>query len=142
MRATEYQHQALRTEANQQAIHERHLRLGILATRLSNAVRGLSDDTGELNGAVKRWLEYGQPLDRTNLIEEVGDCLWRLAQVCEAVGTDLEYAMEANIRKLKIRYPEQYSDQLAAEHNRNRGAEATALTNPAGLHETDHGGSE
>jgi NTP pyrophosphatase (non-canonical NTP hydrolase) len=93
--------------------------------RLDNAARGLAGDAGEVSSAVMRYIEYGRELDRTNLIEEVGDCLWRLNQVCAAAGFTLEQAMDANISKLQARYPKKYSDERAA--NRDIEAERRAL---------------
>lgn len=125
MTTNEYQRLALRTEADQEKIRQRIYEAGPQATRLDNAARGLANDAGELSKAVGRWLEYGQPLDRANVVEEIGDCLWRLAQAAEAIGGTLEEAMRANIAKLRKRYPERYSDELAA--NRNHAEERKAL---------------
>lgn len=131
MNPSDYQRLAMRTEANQRDIVHRIYVIDqtqdAKATRLSNAVRGLSDDAGEVNAAVKKWLEYGQELDEINLLEEVGDCLWRLAQVCDAIGATLDDAMVANIKKLQQRYPETYSDTLAKEENRDRDKEREAV---------------
>lgn len=125
MTTDEYEKLAMRTEADQGKILIRLASLGPDAMRLDNAARGLAGDAGEVSTAVMKFIEYGRDLDRTNLIEEVGDCLWRLAQVCKAAGFTLQDAMEANIRKLSVRYPEKYSDSLSA--NRNLEAEQEAL---------------
>lgn len=69
----------MRTEADQEKILDRLRNLGPQAMRLDNGARGLAGDCGEVSTAVGRYIEYGQPLDFTNLVEEVGDCLWRLA---------------------------------------------------------------
>jgi NTP pyrophosphatase (non-canonical NTP hydrolase) len=125
MTTDEYEKLAMRTEADQGKILIRLASLGPDAMRLDNAARGLAGDAGEVSTAVMKFIEYGRDLDRTNLIEEVGDCLWRLAQVCKAAGFTLQDAMEANIRKLSVRYPEKYSDTLSA--NRNPEAERRAV---------------
>jgi NTP pyrophosphatase (non-canonical NTP hydrolase) len=127
-----YQQRAMETEADQTVILHRFLDMGkseqLRATRLSNGIRGLSDEIGELNSALKKWLEYDQPLDRENIIEEVGDCLWRLAQIAKSCNFDLEEAANANIHKLqKVRYKDGYSDEAAAEENRNREAESAEM---------------
>src|SRR5687768_16577413 len=96
----QYQVLALQKEADQEAILKRMIQLGPKAMCLDNAVRGLADDCGELNSAVKKYIEYGQSLDEVNVLEEVGDCLRRLAQVCKAIDKTLEDAMDANLRKL------------------------------------------
>lgn len=120
----EYQGMALRTEADAATILRR---MTLQDMRLDNAARGLAGDAGEISTCVQKHIEYGQPLDRTNLLEEVGDCLWRLAQLCDAADFTLEQAMVANLAKLRARYPNQYSDVLAAEEGRDRVAERTAI---------------
>ena len=130
MNINDYENLAMSTEADQAKIHERIYRKGVQATRLQNGVRGLSDEVGELNAVVKKWLEYDRPLDRDNVLEEMGDCLWRLCQIGKACNITLAEAMEANLRKLRVRYDGGYNDQLAAEENRNRQAEREALGPP------------
>lgn len=117
----------MKTSADQEKIQQRRINLGAQCSQIGNAITGLSDEVGELNATYKRWVEYGQPLDTVNLIEEAGDCLWRLAQLMDAIGSNLEIAMEGNIRKLKVRYPDKYNDELAAEAQRDRKAEADAV---------------
>lgn len=125
MTTDEYQALAMRTEADQGLILLRLLNLGENAMRLDNAARGLADEAGEVSAAVKKYIEYGQPLDHVNLLEEVGDCLWRLAQICKAAGFTLTDAMSRNIAKLQQRYPEKYEDHLARD--RKLEAERDAL---------------
>lgn len=126
MTLDEYSEKALRTEADQEKILRRlYSELGPQAMRLDNAARGLAGDAGEVSSAVMKYIEYGRALDRVNLLEEVGDCLWRLNQVCVAAGLSLQEAMEANIRKLQARYPDKYTD--AASANRDKEAERKAL---------------
>lgn len=127
MTADEYSVLALRTEADQQRILDRLNQLGAQAMRLDNGARGLANDAGEVASTVMKYIEYGQPLNVLNLKEEVGDCLWRLNQICAAAGFTLQEAMEGNVRKLAIRYPHKYSDELAAEKNRKRASEANAV---------------
>lgn len=125
MNANEYQKLAMQKEASQWEIHKRAMDLGIIGTRVENGLRGLVDEVGEIASCVKKWKEYGQPLDRYNLLEEIGDCLWRLSQIASAVDVTLEQAMQANLRKLKVRYVEALTNEEAA--NRDLEAEARAL---------------
>lgn len=125
----EYQRLALSKEADQNNLHSWYHGLGSNATRLANAARGLADDSGEVSGVIKKWLEYQQPLDVGHLIEEVGDCLWRLAQVAAGGGFTLAEAMAANLAKLDVRYGTdgKCTPELAAEKARDRTAEAEAI---------------
>lgn len=128
MTPNEYQRLAISKQADQEIIRQRIYASGTLATQLENAARGLADDSGELSSCVKKWLEYGQPLDLTNLKEEIGDCLWRLCQACDAVGFTLEEVMEANLAKLKIRYGDGICEpDKAKEEARDRSAEREAV---------------
>jgi len=134
MKPNEYQRAALTTEADQMEILLRYKQMShtdlITAVELSNGVRGLSDEVGELNGALKKWLEYGKALDVTNILEECGDCLWRVCQILNAVDLTMEQAMEANLRKLSgskdARYNEGFSNDKAL--NRDTEAERRRLT--------------
>lgn len=130
MTPAEYQERALRTMANQASICNRNNAAhdSVKMTQLNNAARGMAGDVGEVNTCVQRCLEYGKPLDLVNLKEELGDVLWRIVQACDAVGFTLEEVMQANIAKLSKRYPEKYTDELAAEENRNRDAERQAVS--------------
>lgn len=129
MTPNEYMDRALAKEADQQEIHIWVAKQGPNATRLNNACRGLADDCGELNGAAKKWLEYQQPLDKANVIEEIGDCLWRLAQACKAVGVTMEEVMVANLRKLEeVRYKDTICNPHdAKESSRDRKLEAQKI---------------
>ena len=48
----------------------------LVSPRLLHGVIGLVTETSELLDAIKKSLFYGKPLDKTNLIEELGDLLW------------------------------------------------------------------
>ena len=41
--------------------------------------------------------------------KELGDCLWMIAEACEALDLDMDDVMQTNIDKLKARYPEGFS---------------------------------
>lgn len=125
MTPNEYMELALSKEADQEKIRRRVAAYGTQATRLENGLRGLTNEVGELADVVKGWLEYGRPLDTSNVLEECGDVLWRTSQILRAVGMTLEQAMGANLRKLSIRYEGRCTDEEA--NNRNLEAEREAL---------------
>lgn len=108
------------------------VRLGNVDTiRLLHAAIGLSTESGELQDQVKRHLFYGKPLDRVNLIEEVGDVLWYAAVALMAVGSSFEVAMQANAAKLQKRYAAGFSETEAV--GRDLGAERQALEEHAAI---------
>jgi NTP pyrophosphatase (non-canonical NTP hydrolase) len=129
MNVNQYEQLAMKTEASQSTILARFTQMTyeekIILVELMNGIHGLTDEVGEINSALKKHFEYGQPLDRNNLKEEVGDCLWRLSQICKSLDITLEECMAANIEKLqKGRYKDGYSDEAAKEENRDREEES------------------
>ncbi len=76
---------------------------------LINGVMGLCGESGECIDIVKRHLAQGHELDRDNLIKELGDVAWYLAETAFALEVELEEVFIRNIEKLKKRYPEGFS---------------------------------
>lgn len=73
---------------------------------LINGVMGLCGESGEAIDIVKKWLAQGHELDREQLAKELGDIAWYLAETATALDLTLEDIFEANIEKLRKRYPE------------------------------------
>ena len=71
-----------------------------------NAAMGLSGETGEVNDLLKKHLFQGHELNKDELINELGDIAWYLAEAATALDVDLEDILTKNIQKLKERYPE------------------------------------
>lgn len=92
-----------------------------------HALIGLSGEVGELATEAQRFGWYKQELNVTNLKEELGDLMWYVCEMCDALNLKLEDVMEANIGKLAKRYPEKFTEFLAAEENRNRKEEAQTV---------------
>ncbi len=99
---------------------------------------GISGEGGEIWTNIQRWGWYGKPLDIGNIKEELGDLVWYVAEMCDALGLRLSDVMEANIRKLQARFPEKFDDgdgitdftpERAAEENRDREVERRAIAN-------------
>ena len=83
---------------------------------LINSVMGLCGESGEAIDIVKKWLAQGHELDRDKLAKELGDIAWYLAEAATALEIPLEDIFQANIDKLKKRFPEGFS--AAASINR------------------------
>ena len=73
---------------------------------LINSVMGLCGESGEAIDIVKKWFAQGHELDRDHLAKELGDIAWYLAEAATALDLSLEEIFQANIDKLKRRYPE------------------------------------
>lgn len=83
-----------------------------LATVL-NGCLGLSGECGEFNDMIKKWIFHDSGIDEQHLEKELGDILWYIALICNAMGWKLENIMQQNIKKLKTRYPEGFDTYLA-----------------------------
>ena len=81
---------------------------------LINGVMGLCGESGEAIDIVKKWLAQGHALDKEKLAKELGDIAWYLAETATALDLSLEEVLEANIDKLKKRYPEGFDTDRSA----------------------------
>ena len=73
---------------------------------LINGVMGLCGESGEAIDIVKKWLAQGHELDKEKLAKELGDIAWYLAETAYALEIPLEDILQANLDKLRKRYPE------------------------------------
>ena len=78
---------------------------------LINSVMGLCGESGEAIDIVKKWLAQGHELDKKHLAEELGDIAWYLAEAATALDLPLEEILQANIDKLKRRYPKGFETE-------------------------------
>lgn len=85
---------------------------------LINGVMGLCGESGEVIDLVKKHLAQGHELDRDQMIKELGDVAWYLAETAYALDVPLEEVMVKNIEKLKARYPEGF-DKERSIHRKN-----------------------
>lgn len=129
------------------------------ADSLDHAVIGYFTECGEFVDQYKKHMFYGRELDKTNLIEELGDMCWYLAlaerhgrnlikhgllikyestddivehvmkhsnlsiysallvkSLCKYLDLSFEGVLEANIAKLKKRYPEKFVDVVVRDY--------------------------
>ena len=101
MTINEYQNLAMRT-VNPELSKEQ---------MLINSVMGLCGESGEAIDIVKKWLAQGHELDREKFAKELGDIAWYLAETATALELNLEDVLQANIDKLKKRYPEGFDSE-------------------------------
>lgn len=83
--------------------------------RLLDAAAGLAEESGEILGLVRKHAYQSHPLDREKLTTELGDALWCLAMTARSAGITLEQVADANIAKLRSRYPGGFSDTASRE---------------------------
>lgn len=73
---------------------------------LSNGVLGLAGETGEVCDLVKKHFYQDGREIRDDLIDELGDVLWYIAETASAIGVKMDDIAQHNVDKLKRRYPE------------------------------------
>jgi NTP pyrophosphatase (non-canonical NTP hydrolase) len=113
MTPNEYQKLAARTDP--ESYQPSRERLNRVTMALYHAQWGMSSETGEIADAIKKHIMYGQPLDIQNLVEECGDLMWYICLCLNAVGYTFEECLSQNIEKLRIRYPEKFTEKDALE---------------------------
>lgn len=80
---------------------------------LMHCAVGIAGEAGELLDAIKKQWVYGKPLDRAHAIEELGDIEWYMEALRGLLGVSRDEVIAANVSKLEVRYPVEYSDELA-----------------------------
>ena len=74
---------------------------------------GMMTELGELVDTYKKHYAYGKELDMVNVMEEMGDIMWYWAGMCSITGVNPSAALQTNITKLLVRYPEKFEKELA-----------------------------
>ena len=96
---------------------------GVDLNRLLTAAIGICAEGGEFAEIVKKISFQGKPYNEANreqMIVELGDVMWYIAQGCIALGVDFNEILERNVTKLTSRYPEGTFDVYYSE-NRKEG---------------------
>ena len=86
-------------------------------SRLCSFGMGISGEAGEVTDYLKKVLFHGHELDSNKIKDELGDVLWYLSTIASTCGVALSDVASANIKKLKKRYPDGFSE----ERSINRG---------------------
>jgi NTP pyrophosphatase (non-canonical NTP hydrolase) len=81
-----------------------------------HAVTGVCSEAGELADAIKKELAYRKPIDRENIVEELGDLRFYMRAVQNLYGISDQEVLQKNADKLSTRYKDlRYSDVAAVE---------------------------
>ena len=83
--------------------------------RLLDSAAGLSEEAGEILALVRKHAFQSKSLEQDRIKEELGDALWCLAMTARHAGTSLQDVAQANIAKLRSRYPDGYQDRSPME---------------------------
>jgi NTP pyrophosphatase (non-canonical NTP hydrolase) len=77
---------------------------------------GVSGEAGELLDAIKKHVIYNKPIDRANIVEELGDLRFYMQGIMNNLNITEEEIIEGNKAKLSVRYNGlKYSDQAAQD---------------------------
>lgn len=94
MSLKEYQALARRTQNNELAIEEKE----------RHALFGMASEVGEIH-AIYQKVYQGHAMDYMQVVDEMGDLMWFMAELADAIGVSLDDVADHNIAKLKKRYP-------------------------------------
>lgn len=90
--------------------------------RLTGSLQGLGSQCGELLATFQHAAERGKPVDLGHVAEDLGDCLWRLADITDALGLSLEGIAAQNLTKLRRRHPPGFAAATRAARMGERDA--------------------
>lgn len=94
--------------------------------RMFHGLLGIITESGELAAALLKAVEDSTAtIDAVNVQEEMSDIAWYEAIIHDSTGLDWGQGLHNVIEKLKIRYPDKFSDWNA--DNRDLAAERAAL---------------
>lgn len=99
--------------------------LNSLDIDMIHMILGIQTESAELADILKKNIAYGKPIDWINYEEEIGDLMWYIINLCRMTGFNLEDILDKNIAKLRQRYPDKFTTNLAL--NRNLDAEREIL---------------
>ena len=75
-----------------------------------HALHGMVGEIGEIHSLYQKTYQ-GHDIDKMHLKKELGDLLWFIAEFCTSMDWTLEDVAQANIDKLKERYPEGFDTE-------------------------------
>lgn len=84
-----------------------------------HGIIGIITEAGELAQALLEVIKHPKNPDIINIREEVGDLLWYEAILLEAIGSGFEDTMEINIKKLRARFPNKFTEYDALNRDLN-----------------------
>jgi NTP pyrophosphatase (non-canonical NTP hydrolase) len=79
--------------------------------RLLDAASGLAEESGEILAHVRKNRFQQKPIDRDEVVLELGDALWCLATIASSLGFSLGEVADRNVEKLRQRHPDGFTGQ-------------------------------
>lgn len=87
-------------------------------SRLTHAALGLASEAGEVAGLLQKEFQ-GHERDKNHIKKELGDCLWMIAEACDALDISMTEVAITNIIKLKTRFPEGFSKERSLNRDKD-----------------------
>lgn len=72
---------------------------------IKNMCFGLGGETGEVLDIFKKYFYQGHSLDKNTIIDELGDVMFYMVNLCTLLDISIINVLEHNIEKLNKRYP-------------------------------------
>lgn len=72
---------------------------------------GLTEESGEVAGLIKKHVHHGKPLDREKLVKELGDVRWYFEYLMISLNITMDEVEQVNIQKLRARYPNGFNTE-------------------------------
>lgn len=82
--------------------------------QLEYGVRKLGEESGEVAKALKRHLDYGEPLDVSSLQGELGNVLFFVTFLARCAGISLESIVERQVKETEERFGQGWTVEAAA----------------------------
>lgn len=89
--------------------------------KLRNGCYGMCGEAGECIDILKKHEFQGHALDPDHMMDELGDVLWYVAQAATGLGVTLETVAQANIAKLRKRYPDGFDSERSVHRPEYEG---------------------
>ena len=86
-----------------------------IGDNIEHCAYGLVTESGEILDMLKKHKFYGRDFNMVNLKEELGDLLYYIHILCDAINYPVEQARADNIEKLAKRYPDKFKDVVVRD---------------------------
>jgi NTP pyrophosphatase (non-canonical NTP hydrolase) len=84
---------------------------------------GIGGEAGEILELIKKEFYHGKAMQKSKLVNELGDLLWYIAAMSHEYDIPMSQLLNANLEKLKLRYPEGFSFKNSANRADEKGWE-------------------
>lgn len=91
----------------------------------SYGLRKMCEEAGEVSREIKLWMDYGKPLNKPALLEELGDVLFSIAFSAEVQGWTLADVAKNQIEKIRSKFGGRWTREKAQEQESLKSIKTT-----------------